>query len=492
MKDFKYFLKESVATVKKHTGQDYRYGSNFKNIMVDDASFKIFQRSMLEGLDESMIPQMEELFENTRQSVLENSSFQINPYETLTFPVLRNFYPKLIARELVNVMPIDKPDVIKGFIHARFKRVKSDGTGAYSGYDYEFPSNTDVSRGPNVGITLSATAVPGETDILSAAGLTAGDSHIEKDFLISAIYDSTNGVTSVTITADVDGNFSVPVEHDNGATDVISGNVNFEDGTLTWASTSGDTIRVKYQAVASLEENKINPVIRYEVEKIRFTVVGRKISGEFTHEIQQDLKALYDLDVQSELVSLIGEQIALDIDREIINALLSTNAASNPASHVKTFNIQPPSTYTFGQKNWSENILHQLNQLSAQIYNSTLMGAGNTLACNPLDAAVLENINGFNYVGESVEGGDVGYRVGSIKGKWKVLVSTNVPQGKMLCKYRSNDLQRACFVYAPYVPALLVPYPLGPIPSLTVMTRYASRIIRSKAVGVVNITDVAP
>jgi len=141
---------------------------------------------------------------------------------------------------------------------------------------------------------------------------------------------------------------------------------------------------------------------------------------------------------------------------------------------------------------WYENILPVLNELSAQVYNSCLMGAANTLACNPLDSAVFESLNTFEYNGNSVDGGDLGYRSATVAGgKWKILVSSIVPQGKVITKYRSTDITRSAFVYAPYVPAILSPYPLGPVPSLTIMSRYASKVIRNQALAVLNIIDTA-
>ena len=139
---------------------------------------------------------------------------------------------------------------------------------------------------------------------------------------------------------------------------------------------------------------------------------------------------------------------------------------------------------------WYENIIPTLNNLSAQVYNSCLMGAANTLACNPLDAAVFESLDTFQYNGNSTEGGEMGYASATVSGgKWKILVSSIVPSGKVVVKYRSPDPMRACCIYAPYVPALLMPYPLGAIPSLTIMSRYATKMLRPEALAVLNITD---
>lgn len=482
----KHLLKETYTRTKRMTGIDARTPQGFKQVITDPNSFSIYAKSLAEGLNPNDVDDFMLMAESTRVALMENSMFQLNPYETLTMPVLRVFYPRLIARELVNVMPIDKPDVIKGFVHAYFKKHGE------STFGHEFPStSTDISRGPSVGVNVTKTATPGTTDILAEASLNSTQSHIEHDFQITGIYDGTSGtVKEVSIIMTVDGNFSETVTTNSHETDVISGNVDFENGTLTWCSANSAVTAIRYQAVCSLEENQINPTVRFEIEKIRFTTVDRRISAEWTINMEQDVKALFDLALQSELVNIIGEQIALDIDREIINALISTNSALNPSSHTKTFDLNPPTTFPYGRKMWYENVIVTLNELSAQIYNSCLMGQANTLACNPLDAAVFEALNTFEYTGTSTDSGDVGYRSATVTGgKWKVLISSVVPQGSVITKYRSNDLSRAAFVYAPYVPALLSPYPLGAIPSLTIMTRYSSKVIRNLALGVLTITD---
>jgi len=483
----KHILKETYTRTKRMTGIDARTPQGFKQVITDPNAFSIYAKSLAEGLTSADTEDFMLMAETTRVSLMENSMFLLNPYETLTMPVLRVFYPRLIARELVNVMPIDKPDVIKGFVHAYFKK------NGESTFGHTFPSSTDISRGPSVGICLEKTATVGTTDILAEASLNSTQSHIEHDFQITGIYDSTSGtVKEVSIIMTTDGNFSETVVTNSHETDVISGHVDFENGTLTWSSANSAVTTIRYQAVCSLEENQINPTVRFEVEKIRFTTVDRRISAEWTINMEQDVKALFDVALQSEFVNIIGEQIALDIDREIINALIATNSALNPSTHTKTFDLNPPTTFPYGRKAWYENMIPTLNDLSAQIYNSSLMGPANTLACNPLDAAVFESLNTFEYTGTSTDNGDVGYRSATVTGgKWKILISSVVPQGSVIAKYRSNDLSRAAYVYAPYVPALLSPYPLGAIPSLTIMTRYSSKVIRHEALGVLSISDTA-
>jgi hypothetical protein len=181
----------------------------------------------------------------------------------------------------------------------------------------------------------------------------------------------------------------------------------------------------------------------------------------------------------------------VEIDTEIIDDLINGVYSSDATGRRQaTFDKNPPSSYVWGRTNWYTNIQVPLSDLSAEVYNSTLMDAANIIAANPADAAVLESLNDFKFQGSAVPGGNVGYGVATVNGgRWTVLTSNVVPRGKMIMKYRSDDMQRAAYVYAPYVPALLSPFPIGNNPSLTVMSRYAKKMIRPEAIALLNIED---
>ena len=224
------------------------------------------------------------------------------------------------------------------------------------------------------------------------------------------------------------------------------------------------------------------------IDKIRLYAKDRQISAKWTINMEQDMRALFDVSTQAELVNLLGQQIALDVDREIVNALISANTRLNAASHTGSFDRTPPAAYTWGPKYWHENITYVLNELSAQVYNDTNIDQANTILANPLDVAILEDLNGFAYTGTSSNDGDVGYRQATVAGgKWKVLTSSVVTQGQMVLIYKPVEEIKSIYFYCPYVPAVLHPYPLGYIPSLTILTRYATALVRSNGIAALTI-----
>jgi ethanolamine utilization microcompartment shell protein EutS len=425
------------------------------------------------------------LANNTRKKLLENSMYQLNPYETLSVPILRVFYPKFVAKDAVTVSPIDKPDVIKGFLRATFTKHNDPNI-------YPAPAvRDDISGGPEISTPAgSEVAVPSSTDVLAMIGLTADVAHLQKDFLIYKVIDGGGNEAEVNITPTVDGTIAGDVEI-NGVSDTILGYVDFLNGVVELSSTQGVIKKAAFTVTTSMEENIINPKVRLTIEKIRLIVTDRQISAEWSLQMEQDTKALFDLDIQSEIVSIIGQQVALDLDRQIINTLLASvqNPILVPSTHVDTFSKTPPPSYTWGPKMWYENILPKLNKLSAQVYHDTNIDAANTILCNPLDASILESLEEFHYTGSSVENGELGYRTASISGKWTVLVSSVVPKGKMQLIYKPVEEMKTVFIHCPYVPAVLSPYPLGPVPSLTVLSRNANSLIRPHGLALLNVVD---
>lgn len=484
----KELLRETYESTKKVSGVDPAKPGHMKEVLTNDEAFDTYVKGLSEDLDSADQQHFKLLAENTRVNLLENSMYQINPYESLVLPVLRVFFPKLVAKEAITVSPMDKPESVKSFLKASFSPSQSSNW-------YEAPSTqTDISGSPSIGTKTSVTVgVPtGESgyDLLSEIGANSDEAHIERgDFKITEVsHDGTNFTQIHPIVPAVEGHFSGQVST-AGGDDVITGKVDFYNGVVYISSAAGVVSDVKLEAGVSLEENKINPKVQLTMDKIRLYSKDRQITADWTINMEQDMRALFDLSMQAEVVNILGQQIALDIDREIVQSLIASNERMNPASHNDSFQRTPPADYTWGPKYWHENILPKLNKLSAQVYNDTNIDSANTILANPLDVSILEDLQGFNYTGTSSVNGDMGYRQATVAGgKWRVLTSSVVNQGKMILVYKPMEELKSVYMYAPYVPAILHPYPLANKPSLTILSRYATSLIRSAGIATLDIT----
>jgi len=482
----KEILTEVYRTTKKISGIDPSKPGNMKEILIDDAAFNAYVTGLAESIENKKDRETFKLLaENTRINILENSMFQINPYESLTLPILRVFYPKIVAKEAVTVSPMDKPESVKAFIKASFAQSNSN-----TFYNAPVVSN-DISQGVSIGTPIAATfdipTAVGGFNILTSVSLDNTKAHIERDFRITAVSLDGTAYTNVDIVPAVEGHFSSSVAV-GVTTDVISGKIDYLNGIVYASSATASVTKVRFECTTSLEENKINPRVTLTVEKVRLYARDRQISANWTINMEQDMRSLFDVSMQAEIVNILGQQIALDIDREIIDALATGNTRLNDASHTKTFNRTPPEAYTWGAKYWHENITTSLNELSAQIFTDTNIDQGNTVLCNPLDAAILEDLNTFAYTGTSSIDGDLGYRSATVSGgKWKVLTSSVVTQGKMIVVYKPVEELKCVYLYCPYVPAVLHPFPIGATPALTLLSRYATSLVRSSGIAALTI-----
>jgi len=483
----KELLQEVYSTTKKISGIDPSKPGNLKAVLVEDTAFEAYVTGLAESIDNKADrAAFVQLAENTRMNLLENSMFQINPYETLVLPILRVFYPKLVAKEAVTISPMDKPECVKAFIKATFAASKS-------AVQHNAPViGTDISQGVSAGVSTSASIpVPstGYDVLLLGAGVTSDDAHLERDFeILSVSSDGTAWVDVSNIVPAVEGHFSASVTV-GGSPDVISGKVDYLNGLVDISSTTDTVKHVRYRVTTSLEENKINPRVTLSVDKIRLYARDRQITADWTINMEQDMRALFDISMQAEIVNILGQQVALDIDREIIDSLLTANRRLNDPNHIKEFPRAPDSSFTWGTKYWHENIIVPLNELSGQIYTDTNIEAGNVILANPLDVAILEDLQTFNYTGTSSVDGDLGYRTATVAGgKWKVLTSAVVEKGSMLMVYKPIEDLKCTYLYAPYVPAILHPFPLGAKPSLTILSRYATALVRSNGIAELKIT----
>ena len=490
--DTKYLLRESYATTKKLTGLNPCSPREFQGVLESNKAFNTYVETLSENMSPALKREFKILAGNTRvqmvRKLYENSTYNITPYETLNMPLLSIFYPRLIARELVTVDPIDKPEVIKMFLQPYFTKWNDPK-------QYAAPSYNDISSGPNTNNkTLfpngASAAVPSTTNLLSLFNLNSETSHIERDLLIYQVSDGTN-TADVQASPDVDGNIAFTVTINN-ATDVVTGTIDYYGGSLILSSSTGVVKSINFSVSTSLEENTINPYIQLVLNKIRLSVKDREISAQWTLQYEQDIKALFDIDLQAQLVTAMGQQVSMDIDREIINTLLAIANNGNivNTTHNQTFSMAAPSGYQLGGKIWYENIYPVLTMVSAAIYTDTNIQQGNIVACNPIDATIFMSTKGFQFEGTASEGGDVDYKVATVQGgAFKILVSPLVPQGQMLVTFKPDVEIKSVFLYSPYVPAVLSPYPMINKPSMTLLSRYATSPVRPNGLGIVQITN---
>jgi hypothetical protein len=260
-----------------------------------------------------------------------------------------------------------------------------------------------------------------------------------------------------------------------------------------------------------LENNAAIPEIDIKVDSVSVTAVTKKLKAKWTPELGQDLNAYHNMDAEVELTSILSEQVALEIDREILEDLVKGATAGTyywsrrPGRFV---NRETGADIASGTQNesllgadftgnvseWYETLIETINDVSAQIHRKTLRGGANFIVVSPEMANLLEFTAGFRAaVTHDDDRGSVGaVRVGSLSKKFDVYVDPYFLRNVVLVGRKGASFLESGYVYAPYVPLQVTPTIFGVedfVPRKGVMTRYAKKMVRPDMYGLVICKD---
>ena len=276
---------------------------------------------------------------------------------------------------------------------------------------------------------------------------------------------------------------------------------------ITDAFEAAGPVEDKIGAVAGtttwgLENQTEIPEIDIKVDSVSITALTKKLKAKWTPELGQDLNAYHNLDAEVELTSILSEQIALEIDREILGDLVNGAKAGryywsrspgmflrrDTGAEVGATSSAPDFTGTVSE--WYETLIETINDVSAAIHRKVLRGGANFVVCSPEVANILEFTAGFRgSVTHDDDRGTAGtVKVGALSKRYDVYVDPYFPRNVVLVGRNGGSFLESGYVYAPYVPLQVTPTIFGVedfVPRKGVMTRYAKKMVRPDFYGVV-------
>lgn len=286
--------------------------------------------------------------------------------------------------------------------------------------------------------------------------------------------------------------------------------------TLDVGGTDGDTLTIPaFESDFAVEANPAIPEIDIKIEQISVVACTRKLRARWSPELAQDLNAFHSLDAEVELTKILSEQVALDIDREILNDLLTEGNGANffwsraPGKFVnkRTGNeVQLTSTLATGPqftgtvREWYETLVETIIDVANEIHKKTLRGSANFIVCGPDVATILEQsalykasykIDGNGQVSNPMTVG--AENVGTVANRFTVYKDPYFPRPKILVGFKGGNYLETGYVYAPYVPLIVTPTIFAQedfTPRKGVMTRYGKKMVRSDFYGTVTVLDL--
>ena len=281
----------------------------------------------------------------------------------------------------------------------------------------------------------------------------------------------------------------------------------FEAGGVIGSIIGADLWGAENAAASVAAKAGVIPEIDIKVDSVSITAMTKKLKAKWSPELGQDLNAYHNLDAEVELTSILSEQIALEIDKEILNDLVRGATAGKyywsrhagkflnrtTGQEVGATTATPDFTGTVSE--WYETLVETINDVSAQIHRKTLRGGANFIVVGPEVANVLEFTAGFRAsVTGDVDRGTVGaVKTGALSKKWDVFVDPYFPRNVVLVGRKGGSFLESGYVYAPYVPLQVTPTIFGTedfVPRKGVMTRYGKKMVRPDMYGLVIVLDL--
>jgi len=252
-------------------------------------------------------------------------------------------------------------------------------------------------------------------------------------------------------------------------------------------------VSLTYRVYDTLEfEDQIGEV-SFDLQLVTVSVTERKLRATWSPELAQDVSAFHNIDAEAELTALLSEQIAAEVDREILRDLRKGAAwtAKWDYNGWKYGGSSGATLQGYTQKDWNQTLVTKINQISAQIHKTTLRGGANWVVVSSELSAVFDDLEYFHVSNAQPEQDQYNMgieKIGTLGGRYQVFRDPYFPANKLLIGHKGKSLLDAGYIYAPYVPLQLTPTMYNPFtmtPIKGIMTRYAKKMVNNRYFGVI-------
>ena len=250
--------------------------------------------------------------------------------------------------------------------------------------------------------------------------------------------------------------------------------------------------KIAWAQYDSLElETEIGEV-SFKLDSVTVSVEERKLRATWSPELAQDVSAFHNIDAEAELTAILSEQIAAEIDREILRDLRKA-APWQARWDVNGWRRMAAFSTNYTQKDWNQELFTKINQISAQIHKATLRGGANFIVVSSEISALFDNLEFFHVSDASAESDQYNMgieKIGSLSGRYTVYRDPYAPHWSMIIGHKGKSLLDTGYIYAPYVPMQLTPTmynPFNAAPIKYIMTRYAKKVVNNRYFGHVRV-----
>ena len=354
-------------------------------------------------------------------------------------PMIRRTFPELITNEIVGVQPMTGP---VGLAFAMRYKYDSDALGAQTNFGDGSLGTSPVGTGGNTA---------------TSNGKEIGYNYLNSSF---------TGVSSSYLSG---GDEWSGLVEDSGV------------GAL----------------MSQFEMSSKIPQITVSFEKTAVEAMTRRLAAKWSVELEQDLKNMNGIDIDTELTNAMSYEIQAEIDREMIARMIQVCLNAGAGVGYSTWSAISADGRWSGERarDFYNRIVVEANRVAIR----NRRGAANFIIATPRICAILETLPNFTWmpVNGNVNTQPVGIaKVGSVGGRFQIYrdtrteaqagggyTSTNQGGGYAtprtavdyaLLGYKGAEYYDSGIVYCPYIP-VMVQRTIGPndfSPRVGLLTRY--------------------
>lgn len=441
-------------------------GYEYPSFLQENESRRKKWAHLTEDLDDYKRLCLETVLENTQQWIFNEttSTGNVGTFTTYAFPMIRRIMPDLFANELVSVQPIPMPTAMIFYI------------------DFEYGSALNLAATPVVApgdrVDLQANFNP-----LYSAGSVRGDYIDDGDGSTVAFTTTYRPFVLNSELVYVDGVLQSPgVDYTVNNT---SGVITFDSGSVP---DSGAAVTADYTIAPT--EGGMPREIDLRISSDSVYSETKRLKAVWTIEAQQDLKAYHGLNLEPELMGVVGNTVKREIDQSIIGDLRVAATLPTGAGNVNWSSAIGPA-FNGSQREWDLTLYNAIVDANALIYarrmvNATWIVAGSG-ACTR-----LEKLEGFTEQHRDWAVSGMGMeRFGVLKNRFNVYKDPWAPADSMLMGYKGSSMLETGYVYAPYIPLYTSPLIIDPndfTPRRGIMSRYARKLVDPSFYATITIT----
>ena len=425
-----------------------------------------YQRSALATLLDNQADYME------NQGYTTTADVQV--FTTLAFPLVRRIYTGLYANQLVSIQPMRQP------------------TGKIFFLDFIYGSHLDpirrgmrndyqIDQGQTINNARLYTKGQARGQILGVGDGVETEFEVDHNLtpfletLFTPLRANSNlrvyvdGIERPVIFSGVPAAGEVRVFAERGA---------FEFGA---APANAAVVTADFDVRLEGDDSRI-PELSLAMSSDAIAAETRKLKFRWTVESAQDLRAYHGLSVEGELAKHAAEEIAREIDREIVFDLLA--AASENVNWQMAYDNQVGAPgFGYSRKEYEDTIVHAIMDADKAIYDKRLVRAnwlvmGSDVALRLMKLDTFRATGSFSDPSMAVVGGP--NVAGTLNGRYQVFIDPIFPANTILVGYKGDTFAQTGYVYAPYTPLMITPTMMDPndfTPRRGMMRRDATKVV---------------